>query len=286
MIQWVKRTLCLLQDIIWPQKVLCLLCDEFSSGQWLCTACAQKLGFIRMKQHTGQVRSAYVYKGVARQLIHALKYDALRPAAAVLAEAMAEDARDMDLPTDTVITWVTTTRARQLRRGGDHGRELCTAVSERLGLPMRQLLVRTRRARTQRGLDARQRQTNLKGVFRCSAKLNGPVLVVDDVYTTGATLRYCTAALLEAGATAVYALTATKVDGEADPDEASERPRKVDVYGFYAAGMDRPVKAERQHRTGGSGRSGAGKRRAAGSGARSDAPSSALHAGGRKKRPG
>ena len=222
MIERLKRALASLQDFVWPQKVGCLLCDEFSRGEWLCPACAGELERLRMGCQTEDVRSAYIYNGCARQLIHALKYDALYPAAEVMADAMAETIREMNLPEDTVLTWVTTTRMRQLSRGGDHGRALCQAVADRVELPMRQLLIRTRSARTQRGLNARERQTNLRGVFCCREELSVPVLIVDDVHTTGATLQACTEALREAGSPAVYAVTATRVQNGEDPEDEIE----------------------------------------------------------------
>lgn len=222
MIPRLKRVLAALQDAIWPQKVGCLLCDEFSRGEWLCPACAGELERLRLSRQTGDVRSAYIYIGCARRLIHALKYDALYPAAEVMADAMAETVREMDLPEDAVLTWVPTTRTRRLSRGGDHGRALCQAVANRTGLPMRQLLIRTRSARTQRGLNAQERQTNLRGAFGCREEIRVPVVIVDDVHTTGATLRACTEALREAGVPAVYAVTATRVQNAENPEDEFE----------------------------------------------------------------
>ena len=281
-----NRILTSLQDAVWPQKVQCLLCDEYSHGQWLCQECAEAMDRLRIRRQDEEVRSAYIYKHGARELIHALKYDALRPAAEVFAGAMAEIVREMVLPPDTMLTWVTTTRKRRLTRGGDHGKELCAAVARRLDMPMRQTLMRVRSASTQRGLSGQARQTNLRGVFVCPEEIRVPVLIVDDVHTTGATVRMCTEALLAAGAPAVYAVTATRVLSRDGSEDETELPRKADEYGLYAAGMGWPGPAERQHLRGSRDDTGAGERRDAPEREGDDAPSPDVHEGRGAEWPG
>jgi ComF family protein len=71
-------------------------------------------------------------------------------------------------------------------------------------------IVREQHTRPQVGLSRRQRRSNVSGAFRATASFNGQrVLLVDDVYTTGATLRACAQALANRGAAAVYAITLT-----------------------------------------------------------------------------
>ena len=74
----------------------------------------------------------------------------------------------------------------------------------------RHLLVRNRWTEPQTGLDRKKRKTNIKNAFRIRdvEKMNGKrVLLVDDVYTTGATADECSKVLLGAGATQVDVLT-------------------------------------------------------------------------------
>lgn len=203
-----------LEDILWPRGFKCLCCDHLSEGEPLCPDCTKALKALRISSAAAQkrnVRSVYRYDGVAKQLVLQLKYECAADAAAVLAEGMAEAAREMSLPPDTVLTWVTMPEMRRKKRGIDHGRTLCEAVSARTGLPVRQLMQRKGRIHTQRGLNRTGRLKNLTGSFVCSEALHSPVLLIDDVMTTGATSMLCTSVLLAAGAAQVHVLTATRV---------------------------------------------------------------------------
>jgi len=109
------------------------------------------------------------------------------------------------------LTWVTMPLLRRKKRGDDHGRELCEAVARHARLPAQQLLVRAGNGHTQRGLNREKRLQNLTKSIRCNRTIDVPVVIIDDVLTTGATVSACTEALRNAGATQVYALTASRV---------------------------------------------------------------------------
>ena len=102
-----------------------------------------------------------------------------------------------------VVTWVPAGRRAARRRGYDQGRLLAGAVAERTGVPPRRLLVR-RRGPERTGADRARR---LEGpALRTPLRCEGRVLLVDDVVTTGASLRAGAQALRRAGATTVTAL--------------------------------------------------------------------------------
>ena len=157
------------------------------------------------------IRSIYRYEGVARQLVILLKDHCAADAATVLAKAMADVIDAMKLPEDTVLTWVTMPDIRRKKRGIDHGRTLCEAVSSLTGMPVRQLLVRSKNGHTQRGLNREARLKNIADSIRCEGSIDSTVVLIDDVLTTGATVSVCAEALRGAGATKVIAVTATKV---------------------------------------------------------------------------
>ncbi|MBQ8555233.1 MAG: ComF family protein [Clostridia bacterium] len=209
-----KRLLHALEELLWPRGVQCLCCGELSDGKSLCEACAADLKAMRLKAaHAGNdaIRSVWRYDGCAKELILSLKLRCLGDAADVLADGMADAARAMALPPETVLTWVAMPIVRQRERGIDHGRMLCEAVAARLGLPAVQLLERTGKVHTQRGLSREKRLRNLQGTIRCMKAISTPVLLIDDVLTTGATASVCASELLKAGAPGVHVLTAARV---------------------------------------------------------------------------
>ncbi len=207
---FVRRSIRAMERMIWPKAVQCLLCDELCTGEWLCRRCSEKLSSLRLEGEEGSFRSAYAYQDEARSLVLTLKHGAVRDAASALAPAMAEVAKNMSLPSETVVTWVAMPQDRFLTRGMDHGRRLAREVAELIDLPARNLLVRVKSTRTQQGLDASSRRENLIGAFACRRTLRQPVLIVDDVKTTGATLEECSRALIDSGVPEVYAVTAAK----------------------------------------------------------------------------
>lgn len=221
----------LLLTLLYPRRTLCLCCGRLSHGTRLCPDCAAELVNFRLEGdlcpqcghvlHTspcpfcegdvpGPMRSVWTHRGAPRQLVLRLKHQCVAGAAEVLALGMAERAQDFQLPGDTVVTWVTMPRSRMKRRGIDHGRVLAEHLAHRLYLPCRPLLIRRDHGRTQRGLNRHQRLHNLDGLFSCDAPIPHAVLLVDDVMTTSATVRVCADALLQAGATQVFILTATQ----------------------------------------------------------------------------
>lgn len=208
------RLLRKLEDMLWPRGVKCLCCDDLSGGALLCPTCADALKAMRLapsERGYGQHRSVYRYDGAAKQLVLLLKEQCAADAALALADGLSAAVRDMELPPDTVMTWVSMPELRRTKRGIDHGRTLCEAVAAQTGHEVRQLLERTRNVHTQRGLDREARLQNLSATFACRARIDHAVLLIDDVMTTGATAEQCSVILREAGAPQVFVLTATKV---------------------------------------------------------------------------
>ena len=206
------------RDVVWPEGAFCCACGKVSGGDILCAACRDSLhhdGFFfaweSLDLQPGlRVWSLRPHEGVPRQLIIRLKYGAEARAARVLAELLLPLPEDVVFPPDTVVTWVTMPESRRRERAVDHGRLLAEAFAETLSLPCRQLLLRRdRREKRQVGLGAEQRTANLAGAFRPKERITFPVLIVDDVRTTGTTLCRCADALRSGGAEKIFGLTVT-----------------------------------------------------------------------------
>jgi ComF family protein len=165
--------------------------------------------------------SSAVYEGPMRGAIHAMKYDRIAPITRklgrLLAEAITQLAAD-GAPTEMLVVPVPLHRGRLSERGFNQARSLAaeamrilrkTHTEWRLELAPR-VLVRQRSTESQAGLTPRQRRLNLRGAFFVAdieRVQKRHILLVDDIYTTGATARACSKALIDAGAASVRVAT-------------------------------------------------------------------------------
>lgn len=149
-------------------------------------------------------RALLVYDGPARRLVAGLKYRNDRRVLRWLADGMAQL---LTPPPGAVVTWVPTTPARRRQRGFDQAALLARAIARRWHAPCVDLLVR--RSRTpQTGRTLTERQHGVAFEVRPGRPLDTPVVLVDDVVTTGATLRSAAQALRRSGTPWIAALTA------------------------------------------------------------------------------
>ncbi|MEP7047620.1 MAG: phosphoribosyltransferase family protein [Ilumatobacteraceae bacterium] len=170
----------------------CAACG--TAGEDLCHRCRFSLASVGALCSPDGIAAAFAFDGVARELIVALKFRHRRSAAGALAGQMV---RRLRLDHVDVVTWAPTSPRRVRRRGYDQAEAIARAVARQLGVPCRRLLYRAHGA-PQTG---KSRSDRLIGPsFRARSPRQGlVVLIVDDVVTTGATLRTAADALRSAG---------------------------------------------------------------------------------------
>jgi predicted amidophosphoribosyltransferase len=146
------------------------------------------------------------YEGPARAVVHGLKLRGALGLAELMAAQMVATAPPGLLAPGVALVPAPTPAARRRRRGFDHAGLLAAAVAERTGLPVAACLQRSGAAPRQ----ARARRAERLADGRVQVAVCGPVppavVLIDDVHTTGATLRACARKLLANGAFQVSAL--------------------------------------------------------------------------------
>ena len=153
----------------------------------------------------GPVRSAVMLDPQVRHLVHHFKYHGWQRLADCLAAPMVS-LLDTMLPEAELVP-IPLAAGRLRQRGYNQAAELALALGRRTGRPVAEhRMGRLRETRTQTRLASAERRANLAGAFGAT-DLERPVVLVDDVFTTGATLVSAASALLDAGATRVEAVT-------------------------------------------------------------------------------
>jgi ComF family protein len=151
------------------------------------------------------------YRGSLEKVLHAFKFARHDFLAGGLASLLEETVRQRDLDFDLLLG-VPMPRARERARGYNQAELLARALSRRVGVRCDMTLLTRRGARaTQSTLPKRERAANVRGAFEASAPVKGKsILIVDDICTTGETLRACAAALRDGGAARVCAVAVAK----------------------------------------------------------------------------
>lgn len=211
-----------LLETVYPERAVCRVCGRISRGGILCPECESRLrsdGMVMAwdREELEDGLDAYVLRphtGVARQLVLRLKHSAEKCVADELADLMLPIPAHIFFPPDTVVTWVPMPESRRRERCIDHGKVLAEAAAARLNLPCRPLLLRLEtRDRPQASLSRTEREANLSRAFAPACKISFPVLLVDDVLTTGTTARRCAEAMRAGGAGEITLLAFTRALG-------------------------------------------------------------------------
>lgn len=240
----ILRALC--DFILPPRCVVCEASTSRASDPWVCAGCWAAVEFVRppvcaqcgapfaapvegigsATHRCGKcllspppyerARAVGLYEGTLREVIHAMKYrpvfGLVRPLAELLNGPFAVHWGGR-LP-DALIP-VPLHRLRLRRREFDQALALANGLGQAVGIPVwSDALIRHTPTRSQIGLSATERRRNIRGAFRvqpgrsCGGQA---LLLIDDVYTTGATAQECARTLRRAGAARVDVYTVARV---------------------------------------------------------------------------
>jgi predicted amidophosphoribosyltransferase len=196
------------------ERLLCAVCRGSLRllGPPLCARCGAPTAWPveRCSECSGRrlpfrtARAAVAYEGPARALVAGWKERGLWRLAA---EAAGLVGGVVPAPNADAVVFVPADLERTLWRGHASAAQLARALAELWGLPVVPALTRPARTPRQRGLSRVERRANVRGSFRAVRAPPARVVLVDDVYTTGATVSAAATELRRAGARTVDVVT-------------------------------------------------------------------------------
>ncbi len=179
-------------DAIDPVPSRCYRCSAQTVDSAVCRTC-------RRASPLRQVWVTTVYDGPPKELVERLKFGRTKQAAAYIARYL--DQTVATLPDNTLVTFVPTATGRIRQRGYDHAQLIAKDFAERRGLRCAPLLLRHGQAR-QVGSDRAHRMQQASTNYSHNKKpcsLDTPILLIDDILTTGATMESAAKVLKTAG---------------------------------------------------------------------------------------
>ena len=194
-------------DILAPKK--CVGCGK--EGRYICEKCGLFLSeapSIFMTNGLEELVSAWEYDGLIKKIILKIKYAGMFDAINELTEK-AFEIREPYVPEDTTITFVPMFRKKEIQRKFNQAELIAKKVGEITGREVLPLLEKIKDTPSQTELNKEERMTNVKDSFQRKQGVNcyNNVLLVDDVWTSGATMQECCRILKRSGVKRVWGFT-------------------------------------------------------------------------------
>ena len=223
-----RRALDFAVELLWPRRATCMGCGSMlgCDRDDLCEECREQLArrWLGVREvnpdlHLSGAAFAYPYAGPAGGLVRRLKYTGVGVLAERMSVELARAAKLLRIGDNVLITCVPMHPKRLRKRGVNHSELLARGVAREMQLEYGDVLMRTRNAPQQARLSDAERLRNLKGGFAVRpewrSRVSGAkILLIDDVFTTGATMNECAKALKVKGAAYIYAASACMAGGD------------------------------------------------------------------------
>ena len=215
----------MIDRLLYPDRGFCFICKDESiniEGD-LCLECRSRIEEIHREfnmksEFVHSCYSSLFYNNFIREAIHSFKFEDQSYLYRPLFKYMMETVRTYGLHDVDLVVPVPVHFRKEAMRGYNQAYLLAKPISMAIGKPLgRKCLVKKRWTPDQNTLSAYARKSNLKDSFRVKngeSIRGGKILLVDDILTTGSTLRECARTLKQAGAREVVALTLTSTELE------------------------------------------------------------------------
>ena len=205
-----------LNNTTFNNKNTCPVCGRKTVRKEICIECKARPPLFEYGM------SALIYEGTAVTLIHKFKNgDAyLRDYFADLIVEKLNDFLQFDY-----IAYVPMTKKAESRRGYNQSKLLAQSISERINIPVTDVIEKIKDTTAQKALTSKDRAKNLEGSFKAKSKnalLDKNVLLIDDILTTGATADAVCMSLFHAGAMRVFLATIASVEYKDKDDKKTK----------------------------------------------------------------
>lgn len=212
----------LFKDFFFPKT--CTICSR--PNRLICTSCIKKLERAHLKclkcgkknpygcyckdcahdKKPQQVFALFKYDGLAKELIHEMKYKDCHELASVLGQYLAKNFKTN--LTGYTVTFVPVHKSKQRYRGYNQAQIIARAFACELNLDCQECLVRFRRTDSQVDKESHQeRRKNIKNSIEAKKKNPERIVLVDDVVTSGATVEECARVLYKSGTKNIIAVS-------------------------------------------------------------------------------
>lgn len=187
---------------------LCPICKKISENGKTCSSCRGK-SFLTGVMIFGE------HEGVLKDLIWQYKYEFIRNLSEPLAQLLEERFGPFVKKKKFLITAVPSSKKRLRWRGFNQSALLGQSLADKTNLSFENLLIRLGQNKSQVGLSKKLRASNIEGKIDQNKNISviaksRRILIVDDVYTTGATLEECAKILRQMGATEVWGMVLSR----------------------------------------------------------------------------
>ena len=200
-----------LLEIIYPIEENCIICNEECSNG-ICNNCLKKINKIS-EEYKENIMSYGYYGGVLKKLILKFKYERNFTAGMILSNLLTQYISENINYEQYIISCVPLSRKSKRKRGFNQCEYIAKYIAEKISINCMEILVKERETKEQKTLSKEERKINLKGAFKVNKRLNLQninIILVDDVTTTGETLRECYKILKKHGVNDIKLLTLAK----------------------------------------------------------------------------
>ncbi len=226
-------------ELIYPEKNTCFICETYDESIGdkyicmdcekrikrlvppLCSKCSKPIDYnssadlcrecIDTERHFETAKSPYAYEGLIKKVIYSYKYYNKPYFYKFFGNSLVSYMQSNDYTDFDYIVSVPLHSSKMRKRGYNQSELLAKHIAARLSIPYADVLKRTKKTIKQSGQSRQERRKNLANAFAVKGSaekiIHSSVLLVDDIYTTGATVEACSKALVKYGAGKVFVLT-------------------------------------------------------------------------------